>query len=258
MSIDVKRDLSLVSIGTAIVYLTSYFFQYGIFKYYTAPVELISIDINSLLFSAVVVAVIIFLIFIPAYIYHDIICDNGAENKARVMSLLICYCMFVFFYTFILSGLPNQKITLNVFNLSGVFYLFLSALFHAFVLLSTLAFKYGAPIIKGTLPKEFKYIVIVFLSPSIVFFPMISGMYYAKVGVANFKYNDSEYYLMTENSKGIIVAKCDSDNGMSFKRLDATPTYYKTIYDNSLKDKEKKCINKWNEGGLKLREYFSN
>lgn len=84
MTIDIKRELSVVTISTVVVYLSAYFYQYGVLNYFSAPSDFISVDINTLLFSAVLVALILYFIFGPSLIYHDIIKDEISTERQRL------------------------------------------------------------------------------------------------------------------------------------------------------------------------------
>ncbi|MFV8854580.1 hypothetical protein ABQ350_24300, partial [Serratia fonticola] len=59
-----KKELSILTLFTGLSYLVAYGFNFGIFIYNGLPVELIAIDLNSIL---VVITVILFPVAFGAY-----------------------------------------------------------------------------------------------------------------------------------------------------------------------------------------------
>jgi len=247
MTIDIKRELSVVTISTVVVYLSAYFYQYGVLNYFSAPSDFISVDINTLLFSAVLVALILYFIFGPSLIYHDIIKDEISTERQRCVNLLAFYICFSSMYFLVFFGLKKLNVIVGMFGDKGeiIGLLLMSLIWSALSLICTYVFLNSAKsILKGPW-KLSRYFLGMNVSPIILLIAFSGGVGYAKKGVADYYYGDDGYFLVTESDKGILVAKCDIDKGVAFKRLEHSFSDIKLNNDKVKKVEIRICIEKF-------------
>lgn len=247
MNMDIKRELSVVTISTTIAYLSAYFYQYGVFDYFSAPSDFISVDINTLLFSAVLVALILYFIFGPSLIYHDIIRDEDSSEKQRWFNLLAFYVCFSSMYFFVFFGLKKLNVIVGMFGDRGeiVGALLMSLIWNAISVAFTCLFLKSAKEIFKHPWKSTRYFFAMNVSPIILIIAFAGGVGYAKKGVADYYYGDDGYFVVTESDKGILVAKCDIDKGIAFKRLEHYFSDIKLNNDKVKKVEIRKCIEKF-------------
>ncbi|WP_122137214.1 hypothetical protein [Serratia marcescens] len=249
MNIDIKRELSLVTIGTAVAYLSAYFYQLGFFAYFSVPSGFVSVDINTLLFSAVLVVFILYAIFGPSLIYCDVFDEKEITKKQRVCNVIVFYLMFTVIYSVAFYGL--QKLNSNAKELGGAMEIIKSAtaslIWNAFVLVCTYYFSKIISLVLMHPWKKTQYFFAMNISPIFLFVAYFAGVNYAKIDVAKYSFGNDGYFVVTENSKGILVAKCDANNGVSFKRLESSFSDIKTNTNSNEKDEVVNCLKIWRD-----------
>ncbi|HGH4791536.1 hypothetical protein [Serratia marcescens] len=249
MNIDIKRELSLVTIGTAVAYLSAYFYQLGFFAYFSVPPGFVSVDINTLLFSAVLVVFILYVILGPSLIYCDIFDEEGITEKQRVCNLIAFYLLFSVIYSVAFYAL--QRLNSNAKEFGGAMMIIksitASLIWNAFSLVCTYYFAKVVSLVLMHPMKKSQCFFAMNISPVLLFIAYFAGVNYAKIDVAKYSFGNDGYFVVTESSKGILVAKCDANNGMSFKRLESSFSDIKTNTNSKEKAEVVNCLKVWRD-----------
>lgn len=251
MKVDINKELPALAIMTAVGYLSCYMFQFGLFASYGIPVDLASVDVNSLLFSMFLVFFFSFIIILPVIFFVR------EWSSKRVRRIAFSYTTIVllgmsFYISSVFLGYYTSDVT--DFNATKVFittFLLLSL----FVGLLSVTVYFGRkakemmPSNKVIVTRSTLYIAVLF---SIVAIPMVMGMFYSKVSIASLFYKNTDYFFVIENSKGIIVARCNENSGVSFKRVKSDEADFNINYQPKIKIKVKSCIERWNSEKIKV------
>lgn len=251
MKVDINKELPALAIMTAVGYLSCYMFQFGLFASYGIPVDLASVDVNSLLFSLFLVLFFSFIIILPVIFFVR------EWTSKRVRRIAFSYTTIVlagisFYISSVFLGYYTSDVT--DYNATKVFIV-------TFLLLSLFVGLLSASVYFGRKAKEImpsnklivtKSMMYVTVFVSIVAIPMIMGMFYSKVSVASLFYKNTDYFFVIENSKGIIVARCNESSGVSFKRIKSDEADFNINYQPEIKIKVKSCIERWNSEKIKV------
>ena len=251
MKVDINKELPALAIMTAVGYLSCYMFQFGLFASYGIPVDLASVDVNSLLFSMFLVFFFSFVIIFPVIFFVR------EWRSRRVRRIAFSYTTMVligisYYISSVFLGYYSSDVT--DFNATKVFII-------TFLLLSFFVGLLSASVYFGRKAKEMmpsnnviitRTMLYVIVLTSIIGIPMIMGMFYSKFSIASIFYKNTDYFFVIENSKGIIVARCNENSGVSFKRIKSDEADFNINYQPRIKIKVKSCIERWGSEKIKV------
>lgn len=245
MMLGIKKELPVLAILTAAGYVSCFTFQFGILLNYGIPNDLASVDINSLLFSMVMVSLFSVCFIFPATIlyYYD---DKGVKISARTtICILLLNAITSYFISSVIIGYYNFSFT-NFYAIT----IFLIAFF---CVLAIELFMFGVMYAQKLVKKHSeayqkitpKYLTWLVMAAALALVPGFMGTFYAKANMATSFYNDTDYFFVLENSKGIIVISCNEKNGVSYKRIKSDEANFVINYNTDVKIKVNECLSKW-------------
>lgn len=252
MKLGIKKELPVLAIVTALGYLSAYMFQFGMLTYYGIPFEFISVDINSILFSIIIISFVLIFVLIPFYLLTASAASSG--NKKIIgflpvigMELFLIGVISVFSAEYIIKEKEPVVGFFSVFSIIYMAFLFIVVAINILVLFVKMVGRF--------MPDIYKYVAIMAYSPATMAVPFVCGMMYANLHSAVSFYKDTDYFLVLENPKGIIVAKCDDKKGISYKRLSSDDVEFEVNYNRLINKSVANCIKKWGVGSKNMNSF---
>ncbi|WP_139375490.1 hypothetical protein [Serratia marcescens] len=249
MKLGIKKELPVLAIVTAVGYLSAYMFQSGVLNYFGVPFEFISVDINSILFSIIIISFFIVFVLVPFYILAKILELEGNNKFAKCIPVILMELLLVGIISFVSTKYivevkePTAGFW-SVFLIAYLFFLVVVILLNALVLF--------VETIGRRIPEIYKYVALMAYSPATMVVPFLCGMIYANFHSAVSFYKDTDYFLVLDNPKGIVVAKCNDKKGISYKRLNSNDVEFEVNYNRIVNKSVASCIKKWGVGGKNM------
>ncbi len=249
MKLGIKNELPILAIVTSIGYLSAYMFQFGILSIYGIPLEFISVDINSLLFSITLVAFIFIIIVLPFYFIITMIVEDETMRLRGVVFFVVLELILIGIVSFFAMKFSLRIKEAQDSYLYSYFSIYGVGLIYTILLNGLVLFvnKMGRLI-----PEIRKPLTLMAYLPITIVLPLMCGVNYALINAGSSFYKGTDYFLVLENSKGIIVASCSNKNGMSYKRLGADEASFEKNYSKDIQVNINKCIKKWERVKVKI------
>ncbi len=147
---DFKTYLSYFSEGLTIVFLTAflyilcYFYELGYCFFYDIPNSLISIEIRSLLYTAVLLLGILMLllpVFAIYFIFREFVFNKASSFHRKIFLLWLCAIMFGLYTILTTTHFRGIFVVIIIFLLAWFFDLFLLPRLHIFLQNKTLIYR---------------------------------------------------------------------------------------------------------------------
>lgn len=181
-------------------------FQFGMLTYYGIPFEFISVDINSILFSIMIISFVYIFVLVPFYL---LTATTVFEENKKIKGGLIFIGMELLLIGIL--SLFSAKYIIEVKEpVIGFWSVFLKAswLFIVIVFFLNILVLFVRRIGKA-IPEIYKYVALMAYSPVTIAVPFLCGLIYSDLHVGASFYKGTDYFLVLENPKGIIIAKCN-------------------------------------------------
>ncbi len=252
MIFGIKKELPVLTILTAIGYISCFTFQFGILLNYGIPNDLASVDINSLLFSIFMVTLLSLFFVLPAILFNSFIDKEVKIGKVIIFGFLIANVITAYFISSGVLGYYNYNYSdyygLTIFAITFVSVILLQLLIFGAIYAQKKIKKHHDDYQK-IIPRNLPWLLVAMM---LVFIPGIIGTFYAKVNMATSFYKNTDYFFVLENSKGIIVVSCNEKNGVSYKRVKSDEASFSLNYNADIKIKVKECLSKWDKEQRKI------
>ncbi|MDU3787891.1 MAG: hypothetical protein E7G42_21140 [Serratia marcescens] len=249
MKLGIKKELPVLAIVTGLGYLSAYMFQFGMLTYYGIPFEFISVDINSILFSIMIISFVYIFLLVPFYLLTaTAVFEENKKIKGGLVFigmelLLACILSFVSAKYIIEVKEP----TIGFWSVFSKTLLLFSIIVFFLNVLVLFVRKVGKAI-----PEIYKHVALMAYSPATIAVPFLCGLIYSDLHVGASFYKGTDYFLVLENPKGIIIAKCNEKKGISYKRLNSNDVEFDTNYNRLINKSVESCVKTWGLGGKKI------
>lgn len=195
MIFGIKKELPVLTILTAIGYISCFTFQFGILLNYGIPNDLASVDINSLLFSIFMVTLLSLFFVLPAILFNSFIDKEVKIGKVIIFGFLIANVITAYFISSGVLGYYNYNYSdyygLTIFAITFVSVILLQLLIFGAIYAQKKIKKHHDDYQK-IIPRNLPWLLVAMM---LVFIPGIIGTFYAKVNMATSFYKNTDYFF---------------------------------------------------------------